>query len=86
MVAAAVSARAGDADSARAVAARARRQVGKDPDLGYSLDYDEAWVRVMLGDTAGARVLVRRMGAYRPELRAYLLRDPFVRALGAGTG
>jgi DNA-binding SARP family transcriptional activator/TolB-like protein len=84
MAAAAVSARAGDADSARAVAARARREVGADPGLGFSLDYDEAWVRLMLGDTAGARALVGRMTRYRPELRAYLLRDPFVRALGAG--
>lgn len=81
MVAAAVSARAGDADSARAVAARARREVGADADLGYSLDYDEAWVRLALGDAAGARVLVRRMESYRPELNAYISRDPFVRAL-----
>ena len=84
MAAAAVSARAGDADSARAVAARARREVGADPGLGFSLDYDEAWVRLMLADTAGARALVGRMTRYRPELRAYLLRDPLVRALGAG--
>jgi TolB-like protein len=83
MVAAAVSARAGDADSARAVAARARREVGADPGLGFSLDYDEAWVRLMLSDTSGARALVERMTRYRPELRAYLLRDPLVRVLGS---
>ncbi|HEX6036629.1 BTAD domain-containing putative transcriptional regulator [Longimicrobium sp.] len=83
MVAAAVSARAGDADSARAVVARARREVGADPGLGFSLDYDEAWVRLMLGDTAGARALVERMTRARPELRAYLQADPLVRALEA---
>jgi len=81
MVAAAVSARAGDADSARAVAARARGQVAGDADLGFSLDYDEAWVRVAVGDTAGARALVARMVRYRPALSAYLRRDPFVRGL-----
>ena len=81
MVAAAVSARAGDADSARAVAARARREVGADPDLGFSLDYDDAWMRLMLGDAAGARALVERMTRYRPELRAYVLRDPLARTL-----
>ncbi|HEX6911001.1 MAG TPA: BTAD domain-containing putative transcriptional regulator [Longimicrobium sp.] len=83
MVAAAVSARAGDADSARAVAARARREVGADPGLGFSLDYDEAWVRLMLGDTAGARALLGRMTRHRPGLRAYLQADPLARALDA---
>lgn len=83
MVAAAVSARAGDTDSARAVAARARREAGADPGLGFSLDYDEAWVRLALGDTAGARALTARMGAARPDLRAYLERDPLIRELGA---
>jgi DNA-binding SARP family transcriptional activator/TolB-like protein len=82
MVAAAVSARAGKADSARAVVARARGEVAGDADLGFSLDYDEAWVRLALGDTAGARALVSRMMRYRPAMRSYLLRDPFVRGLG----
>ncbi|HEY0018317.1 MAG TPA: BTAD domain-containing putative transcriptional regulator [Longimicrobium sp.] len=81
MVAAAVSARAGDADSARAVVARARREVGAHPALAHSLNYEEAWVRLMLRDTAGARMLVDRMLAYRPSMREYLLRDPLVVAL-----
>jgi DNA-binding SARP family transcriptional activator/TolB-like protein len=84
MVAAAVSARAGDADRARAVAARARSEVGSDPELGFSLDYDEAWVRLMLGDTAAARGLVGRMTRSRPAMRAYLLRDPLVLSLPPG--
>jgi DNA-binding SARP family transcriptional activator/TolB-like protein len=82
MVAAAVSARGGNADSARAVVARARGEVAGDADLGFSLDYDEAWVRLALGDTTGARALVSRMMRYRPAMRSYLLRDPFVRGLG----
>jgi TolB-like protein/tetratricopeptide (TPR) repeat protein len=81
MVAAAVSARAGDADSARAVVARARAEVAGDADLAFSLDYDEAWVRLALGDSAGARAIVERMIRYRPAMREYLLRDPFVRGL-----
>lgn len=81
MVAAAVSARAGDADSARAVVARARNEVGTHPALAHSLNYEEAWVRLMLGDTTGARTLVDRMLAYRPSMREYLLRDPLVVAL-----
>jgi len=81
MLAAAVSARAGDADSARAVTARARREVGTNPELGSSLDYDEAWVRLMLGDTAGARALADRVMRARPALRSYLMRDPLLRLL-----
>jgi hypothetical protein len=86
MVAAAVSARAGDADSARAVAARARREVGTNPELGPSLDYDEAWVRVMLGDTAGARALIERAARSQPAFREYLMRDPLVRSLSRPGG
>ncbi|HEU4561351.1 MAG TPA: hypothetical protein VFS20_26090, partial [Longimicrobium sp.] len=81
MVAAAVSARAGDADSARAVTARARREVAGRPDQATSLDYDEAWVQLMLGDTATARSLLERAIRARPALRAYLLRDPMALAL-----
>ena len=81
VVAAAVSARAGDADSARAVVARARGEVAGNADLANSLDYDEAWVRLALGDSAGVRTLVARMIRYRPAVRAYLLRDPLVRGI-----
>jgi len=84
MVAAAVLARAGAADSARAVAARARREVGADADLGASLDYDEAYVRLLLADTAGARGLLERVAAYRPAIRPYLARDPLFRGVAPG--
>jgi len=63
------------------VTARARREVGTNPELGSSLDYDEAWVRLMLGDTAGARALAERVMRARPALRSYLMRDPLVRSL-----
>ncbi|HEX6748256.1 MAG TPA: BTAD domain-containing putative transcriptional regulator [Longimicrobium sp.] len=81
MVAAAVLARAGAADSARAIVARARREAGADPELGASLDYDEAYVRLLLADTAGARLLLERVAAYRPALRPYLARDPLFRGV-----
>jgi hypothetical protein len=80
-VAAAISARAGDAGRARAVVARARREVGTDPELRLSLDYDEAYVRLVLGERAEARRLLDGLMAARPELRAYLRRDPLFRGL-----
>ncbi|HYH79631.1 MAG TPA: BTAD domain-containing putative transcriptional regulator [Longimicrobium sp.] len=86
MLAAAVLARAGHADSARAVTARARGEVAGDADLGFSLAYDETWVRLAMGDTAGARVLVARMVRSSPTMRDYLLRDPMVRSLSPGGG
>jgi TolB-like protein/tetratricopeptide (TPR) repeat protein len=82
MLAAAVSARAGEADRARAEVARARRQAQADPPLSLSLDYDEMWVRQMLGDTAAARRLLREMQRSRPWMATYLSRDPFVRGMG----
>jgi len=82
MAAAAVSARAGDADSARAVVARARKEVAGNAEMALSLDYDEAWVRLMLGDTAGARGLLRRVERGRPALAPYLARDPLAAAVG----
>jgi tetratricopeptide (TPR) repeat protein len=84
MVAAAITARAGNADSARAVTARARREAGSNPDLHSSLDYDEAWMHLMLGDTAAARALLARMVRVHPELREYLARDPMARSLDPG--
>ncbi|MDB4949636.1 MAG: Protein kinase, partial [Gemmatimonadetes bacterium] len=82
MVAAAVAARAGQADSARAAIAWARRQVGGDREQGLSLDYDEAAVRMLLGEREVARRLLARYAAGRPALRAFLARDPLFRDLG----
>jgi serine/threonine-protein kinase len=76
MVAAAVSARAGDGARARAEAERARRAAGDDAELRLSLRYDDAYLRLALGDTAGARAELDAYAAARPALREYLARDP----------
>jgi DNA-binding SARP family transcriptional activator/TolB-like protein len=81
MVAASVSARAGDAARARAGVARARREVGNDAELRLSLAYDEAYVRLRLGEREAARRLLDALVAARPPLGPYLRRDPLFREL-----
>jgi DNA-binding SARP family transcriptional activator/TolB-like protein len=81
MVAAAVSARAGDADSARAVLARARRETAGDPEARVSLAYDEAYLQVVLGDVEAARRSLEAYAAGRPGVREYLARDAVFRGL-----
>ncbi len=83
VVAAAVSARAGHADSARAVLARARRDAASDSASRVSLAYDEAYVLLVLGERGAARRRLDEYAAARPELRAYLPRDPLFRDLYA---
>ncbi len=80
---AAVLARAGAADSARAVLARLHRQAGNRPELRLPLLYDEAYVLLLLGDRAGARRRLDEYLAERPSLRAYVARDVFFRELFA---
>jgi hypothetical protein len=80
---AAVLARAGARDSARAVLARARAQAGADEELRVPLLPDEAYVSLLLGDRAGARRLLEGYLAVRPELRSYLARDILFRDLFA---
>jgi hypothetical protein len=75
-VAAAVVARAGDADSARAMLARARRAAGNDPELRISLAYDEAYVQRVLGAPDSARALLEWAFTRRPSLREFAARDP----------
>jgi hypothetical protein len=84
MVAAAVLARAGQADSARAVVAPLRAQAAADPELRIPLLYDEAYVALFLGDRAGARRLLDRYLAERPAFRASVARDAVFRDLFAG--
>jgi DNA-binding SARP family transcriptional activator/TolB-like protein len=84
MAAAAVLARAGAADSARAVVARLRARAAADPELRIPLMYDEAYVAVFLGDRAGARRLLDAYLAERPALRAYVARDAVFRDLFTG--
>ncbi|HEX6369167.1 MAG TPA: BTAD domain-containing putative transcriptional regulator [Longimicrobium sp.] len=78
---AAVLARAGAADSARAVLARARQQAGSTPELHLPLLLDEAYVTLLLGDRAGARRLVDAYLAQSPEMRPNLSRDILFRDL-----
>jgi len=61
MIAGAVLARAGLADSARAVLLRAR--AGADVDLFMDLPYYEAYARIVLGDSAEVIALLRKMVA-----------------------
>jgi DNA-binding SARP family transcriptional activator/TolB-like protein len=76
-----VLARAGQHDSARAVLARAHRDVEHDSALRLSLLYDEAAARVLMGDSASARRLLGELFARRPALRAFAERDPLFRDL-----
>ena len=80
---AAVLARAGARDSARAVLARARAQAGADEELRVPLLLDEAYVSLLLGDRARARRLLEGYLAVRPELRSYVARDILFRDLFA---
>jgi len=68
MLAATVSARGGDRDSARAVAARTRAAVSKDPELTLDVMYEDAYIDLLLGDRATA---IRKLTVYhaaRPSL------------------
>jgi serine/threonine protein kinase/tetratricopeptide (TPR) repeat protein len=81
MVAALISARAGQRDSARAVIAWATREVGNDPDRRLDLDYDEAYVRLALGQPDVALRLLTEYATARPTLKSYIARDPHFAAL-----
>jgi adenylate cyclase len=72
--AAAVLARAGARDSARAVAARARRLTSAPAEQAF-LDYYEAYLRVVLGETEAAIPLLRSFVTTYPEYRARVARD-----------
>jgi DNA-binding SARP family transcriptional activator/TolB-like protein len=78
---AAVLARAGERDSARAVLARARGEAGDDRELRLSLAYDEASVHLLLGERNAARRLLDSLVAARPELAGFIGRDPLFREL-----
>ncbi|HEU0299013.1 MAG TPA: BTAD domain-containing putative transcriptional regulator [Longimicrobium sp.] len=78
---AAVLARAGARDSARAVLARARAEAASDREVRLSLAYDEAYVRLLLGERQAARRLLDSLVAARPELAGFIGRDPLFREL-----
>ena len=81
MMAAAVLARAGLGDSARAVAARTRGHVRGDPELWASFLWDEAYLQVGLGDRRRAAALLDTLLAVRPALAGYVAREPAFRGL-----
>jgi DNA-binding SARP family transcriptional activator/TolB-like protein len=86
MVAAAVSARAGDTARARLEVQRGRTRAAAsgDPQSPVALAYDEAYVLALLGDRAGARARIREYLAARPALRPMVLRVPLLRGLVSG--
>ena len=77
---AAVLARSGLADSARAVIRRTRAAITT-PTAQGTLDYDEAYVRVLLGERDAALRLLDTYLRARPENRAYVAESPWFRAL-----
>jgi len=95
MMVAIVLARAGLADSARALIAAAHARVGNDADMRVSLLYDEARVRLFLGERERTMALLREYLRVNPQLRGYMARDfswrplwedPRFRALVADSG
>jgi DNA-binding SARP family transcriptional activator/TolB-like protein len=81
MVAAAVSARAGDGERAHLEMERARRAVAANEDMRRDLIYQEARVWCELGDHRRAIALVDEYAQARPVAVAILNRDPFVKRL-----
>lgn len=80
---AAVLARAGQNDSARAVLARARAEAGGNRDWRVFFLTDEAYVRLRMGDRDGALTNVEAFLRARPFLRSFVARDPQFRELRA---
>ena len=76
VVAATISARAGRRDIARAEITQARQATRGDSTLSIDLNYDEAYLRLVLGERARAEALLREYIRARPLARDYLVRDP----------
>ena len=81
MMVAAVLARAGLGDSARAVGARARRRAQGDAELRTDFLWDDAYLSLLLGERARSAALLDRFVAARPALREYVLREPAFRGV-----
>jgi serine/threonine protein kinase/tetratricopeptide (TPR) repeat protein len=81
IVAATISARAGHRDIARAELVRARHATEGNPTLAMDLACDEAYLRLVLGDTARAVALLRSYVTARPMARTYIARDPLFRGV-----
>ncbi|HSE45097.1 MAG TPA: serine/threonine-protein kinase [Gemmatimonadales bacterium] len=83
IVAATISARAGNRTLARAELARARQATADDSFLQLDLAYDEAYLRLVLGERREAVALLNHLMEARPVLRPLLARDPLFAALFA---
>jgi tetratricopeptide (TPR) repeat protein len=81
IVAATISAHSGRRDVARTEIARARRATRADSVLSLDLNYDEAYLRLVLGERAQAARLLEEYIAARPLSRDYLARDPLLTGL-----
>ncbi|HYR32232.1 MAG TPA: protein kinase [Gemmatimonadales bacterium] len=80
LLVAAVLARSGLADSARAVIRRTRA-AATNPAAQSSLDYDEAYVRLLLGERDIALQLLAKCLRSRPENRGFVAESPWFRSL-----
>ncbi|HUH12191.1 MAG TPA: BTAD domain-containing putative transcriptional regulator [Longimicrobiales bacterium] len=78
-----IAARAGLADSARALIRQGRLDAVGQGSVQIRLNYYEALVRLRLGETAAARDLLRKLMAEVPSAQATLARDPFLAPLRA---
>jgi hypothetical protein len=83
MLAAMVSARAGQKDLARAVAARARAEVTSNKILATELKPDDAYLQLIFGDSAAAARLLAEYLAQRPSRAALLSEHPRWKPLNA---
>jgi predicted Zn-dependent protease len=81
MLYAAVLARAGQHDSARAMVARARREVREHPELRASFAYDEAHVSLSLGEREAAIRALDELIRAQPLQRRTIAADHQFRAL-----
>lgn len=86
MVAAGVSARAGQIDSARSVLARARRAAAGSSELPFNLDYDEAYLQMVFGARDSAMRLLDAYVRYNPTSRASIARDHLFDSLRVSSG
>jgi hypothetical protein len=78
MLAAAVSARAGDRARARGLLARTQASVSaaNNAELATDLEYDEAYLRLLLGERKGALALLSNYLSARPRYVKMVKHDP----------
>jgi serine/threonine-protein kinase len=85
MMFAAVLARSGKLDSARAMAAESRLGIGVTPELVTDLDYEEAYVALLLGEKGKSLDLLARYLHARPTFGSLVSEHPRWRTLSSDT-